>query len=180
MLSGTRGIGSAIGAVDGTHIRILPPSEFKQDYHNRKNQYSIQLQGVCNHEGVFTDIFTGFPGSVHDARVYRNSPLYRERQFPPQGYYLLGDSAYPGSRSLMTPYKLPEAALPINRRFNLHHSKARCVIERTFGQLKVRWRSIFTKDVELRAKSVPQVITACCAMHNLCHAAGEYISFLHD
>lgn len=33
------------------------------------------MQGVVNHKLKFIDVFIGFPGSVHDARVFRNSPI---------------------------------------------------------------------------------------------------------
>ena len=93
-------------------------------------------------------------------------------------YYLLGDTAYPLSHSLLTPYKEPDARRPICARFNHHHSKARSIIERVFGQLKTRWRIIFTKDVELRSGCVPQIVTACAAMHNLSHASGNVCDVL--
>jgi len=40
------------------------------------------------------DVYAGWPGSVHDARVWRNSPLSRILPSLPPDLHLLGDSAY--------------------------------------------------------------------------------------
>lgn len=31
------------------------------------------MQAIADHKGKFLDIFVGYPGSVHDARVLKNS-----------------------------------------------------------------------------------------------------------
>ncbi|XP_044766191.1 putative nuclease HARBI1 [Coccinella septempunctata] len=100
------GIDGVIGAIDGTHISITTPSYMSNKYLNRKQYHSIVLQGVCDASYIFTDCFTGCPGSVHDARVYRMSPLFK--QIMPnitRDYHLLGDSAYPNATNLITPYR---------------------------------------------------------------------------
>ncbi|CAH1277266.1 HARBI1 [Branchiostoma lanceolatum] len=97
------------GAVDGSHIPIEAPSEGRTDYYNRKGFYSIILQGVADHMYRFTDINVGWPGSVHDARVLRNSEVFQRAErgtLLPQELAreidgtnipvkLLGDATYP-------------------------------------------------------------------------------------
>ena len=44
-----RGIPQCAGAIDGTHIHVMPPSEHQADYFNRKGFHFINLQAVCDH-----------------------------------------------------------------------------------------------------------------------------------
>lgn len=39
------------------------------------------MQGVCDHRKIFIDVVIGWPGSAHDARVWRNSELYRKAMY---------------------------------------------------------------------------------------------------
>ena len=43
----------AIGCIDGTHIRIVAPTENEWDFVNRKRYHSINVQGICDHKGNF-------------------------------------------------------------------------------------------------------------------------------
>lgn len=45
------GFPAVIGAVDGTHVRIIAPSEHESVYVNRKGFHSINTQAICDHEG---------------------------------------------------------------------------------------------------------------------------------
>ena len=40
-------------------------------------------------------------------------------------------------------------------------------MEITFGHLKARWRRM-TKQNEMNVTNVPNIITACCILHNMC------------
>lgn len=72
----------AAGAIDRTHIRIkCPGGPDGQDYRNRKLYPSMVLQAACDHQGCFLDTYVGYPGSVHDSRVLRNSSIYVKRVF---------------------------------------------------------------------------------------------------
>ena len=42
-----------IGCVDGSHVRIISPSESEPDYVNRKGFHSINVQGICDHGGIY-------------------------------------------------------------------------------------------------------------------------------
>ncbi len=47
-------ISNVIGAIDGTHIKIDKPSQYPENYVNRKNFYSLNVLAVCDADGVFT------------------------------------------------------------------------------------------------------------------------------
>ncbi|KAG9274541.1 putative nuclease HARBI1 [Astyanax mexicanus] len=109
-LAGSPAFHHVVGSIDGSHIRIKPPGEFKEDYFNRKLFYSIQLQAICDHSGRFLNVFSGVPGSVHDARVLKLSSVYVQQLYPPPGWCILGDGGYPCLSSpicLMTPFREP-------------------------------------------------------------------------
>jgi len=67
----------AFAAIDGSHICIKTPLALADSYINRKSYASIVLQAVCTPNLQFIDISTGWPGSMHDARIYRRSKLHK-------------------------------------------------------------------------------------------------------
>ena len=162
----SRGFYGIVGAVDGCHIPIKAPLEDPVSYVNRKSFHSVLLQGICDHELLFTDIDVGWPGSVHDARVYRTSPIAQKLQntLPPDKH-LVGDNAHRLKMHLMIPYK--GAVNDGQQRYNNRLSMARQCIERCFALLKCRWRRlkhVDASDMEL----LVETIMACCVLHNLC------------
>jgi hypothetical protein len=66
------------GAINGTQIPIIAPSDSHGDYLNRKDYYSLIMQGVCDNKYIFRDINIGWPGRVHDARVFVNSEFFQK------------------------------------------------------------------------------------------------------
>ncbi|KAJ8947083.1 hypothetical protein NQ314_008693 [Rhamnusium bicolor] len=104
------GFPGVIGCIDGTHIKIDTPSEDAESYINRKkisfySKVNGKMEVVCDNNHLIRDVFIGYPGSVHDARVFRNSPLCNSLAEVCGEWSLLGDSAYPTLRNLLTPYK---------------------------------------------------------------------------
>ncbi|CAB4038253.1 Hypothetical predicted protein, partial [Paramuricea clavata] len=66
------------GAIDGTHIPIIAPTESHVEYVNRKGFHSIVMQACVDCNYLFRDVVVGWPGSVHDARVLSNSAIYKQ------------------------------------------------------------------------------------------------------
>ncbi|CAI2190598.1 14330_t:CDS:1, partial [Funneliformis geosporum] len=100
--------------------------------------YSIQLQGIVDHKGIFIDYEIGWPSSVHDARVYKNSHFYlNASEIIKDNEFLLGDSAYPISTFLIKPFT--NSQVPSQIQFNLIHSLYRVVVENAFAKLKNRF-----------------------------------------
>ncbi|KAJ8014622.1 hypothetical protein DPEC_G00017550 [Dallia pectoralis] len=137
----------------------------------------VVLQAVCDHQGRSIDIFVGYPGSVHDARILKNSPIYTRGNYPPPGYFLLADGGYPCLQeplALITPYKRPVRGME-EQRFNYHHSRGRTIIKRAFGMMKNRFKCIFLKALEVQTLFVPKVVTACVILHNICVGVGDVL-----
>lgn len=177
------GLPNVHGAIDCTHIRMLRPrgeGVHADSYFDREKNWSIVLQAVCDLQNRFIDVYSGWPGSVHDSRVFANSDLKQaidagERL---QGRsvnimnqwvkpYIVGDAGYPTTTYLMVPY--PGRNLPQKQStFNYKHSATRMCIEKTFGILKGRFRVLLDKVPMQKVSKVNSLAMACCALHNLC------------
>nr|XP_022311849.1 protein ANTAGONIST OF LIKE HETEROCHROMATIN PROTEIN 1-like [Crassostrea virginica] len=159
-----------IGFIDGTHVRLSSAIKGDRDFYNRKGYPSMQVQCVVDHEMKFTNVYTGWPGCVHDARVLRNSALYREAEAGNlilQDHHIFGDSAYPLQNWLVTPFKNFGNLTPQQIRFNKRLSSARQIVERAFGHLKGRFRRL--QDVPFHdSMEVCKMILSACILHNLC------------
>ena len=64
------GIPEIVGAIDGCHIEINAPPDNHEDYFNRKRHHSVNLQAIVNSDLKFIHVSFGYPGTIHDARVY--------------------------------------------------------------------------------------------------------------
>ena len=154
------------------------------DYYNCKGWYFMIIQAIIDHEYIFRDICIGWPGSVHDARVFINSLIYKKIteddileneevqtiggcQVP---VCIVGDSAYPLLSWVMKPFD--DTATSEQKYFDYRLSSARMVVENAFGRLKGRWRRLL-KKIDMAIENVPTVIAACCILHNLCEIHGE-------
>jgi len=94
----------------------------------------------------FTYIFSGWPGSSHDARVFKNSSLGHTLINCPQeiiskNLHILGDSAFP-LENLMVPYKATHNLSEKEKLFNRRLSSTRVVIEQAFGLLLGHFRRL--------------------------------------
>ncbi|XP_011688300.1 PREDICTED: putative nuclease HARBI1 [Wasmannia auropunctata] len=163
----SRGFYGDIGATDGCHIPCKQPIGNANDSYNRKDFYSIILQGVCNHKGQFIDCYIGMPGRVHDARVFRRSPLFETltNNVISEKFHLIGDSAYLLLINLMVPFKDNGHLRAAQTRYNDKLSSIRNIIERAFGLLKGKFRKLKYLDIadfELGNK----IIAAACTLHN--------------
>nr|CAI5842213.1 unnamed protein product [Callosobruchus analis] len=84
-----------MGAIDGTHIEITKPrDDAHNSFCNRKGYSSIQVQSVCTSNLLFTSVYAGHAGSIHDARVFSLSRIPQlmqnsTRYFPNDSHLLV-------------------------------------------------------------------------------------------
>uniref|UniRef100_A0A3B4GB47 DDE Tnp4 domain-containing protein n=1 Tax=Pundamilia nyererei TaxID=303518 RepID=A0A3B4GB47_9CICH len=133
---------------------------------NRRHFHSINVQIVFNAACKILDIVAKWPGSTHDARMLSESGIRQlfERRYVPANCHLLGDSGYPCTPWLLTPYLQPHQGPQLN--YNRAHKTTRAVVERGIGQLKRRFH-VLHREVQLRPEKVSKVIIACAILHNI-------------
>ncbi|XP_060564347.1 putative nuclease HARBI1 [Ruditapes philippinarum] len=177
-----QGFPGVIGAIDGTYIPITGPTEFRDSYICRKGFPAFHLQGVCDSSLKFLDVYSAYPGSVHDARVFRNSTLHDYLQMDcPQAFHLLGDSAYSLSSFLLVPFRDNGHLTSEQKKFNFALSSTRVDIERCFGLLKGKFRKLKFLDVT-KVTMIPNIIISCCVLHNFILIQESYVEkdILHN
>ena len=85
-----------IGAIDGSHIRIIAPSVDESVYVNRKRYHSINIQAICNAKYFLRDVVAKWPGSHQDSFILEASTVHDRFESGEFGNcWLLGDSGYP-------------------------------------------------------------------------------------
>ena len=173
------GFPQTAGAIDGTHIPIKRPLESAADYYNRKSYYSILMQAFVDFRGIFLDVNIGWPGKVHNARVFANSSLYKKAvagnllphwpkvingtEVP---LVILGDPAYPLKTWLMKPYLDHPGITTKEKIFNYRQSRARMVVENAFGCLKGRWRCL-VKQLDMEVSNSLHIRTMFYSLLNV-------------
>ena len=136
---------------------------------------------------MFLDVLTGFPGSVHDARMLRASTLYRKYEANelltrPEKIIeemhvtplLLGDGAYPSTMWFVKPYP-SNIRLTDTQKKSL--SSARVIDEKGFGLLKGRWHCLL-KRLDNDVEFVTNVILSSFVLHKITQIRGDkYINY---
>ncbi|KAJ1164838.1 hypothetical protein NDU88_005271 [Pleurodeles waltl] len=162
-------IPNIIGAIDGTHVALLPPPpRSEQVYRDQKSYHSMNVQMVCLADQYISHVNATFPGSVHDVYILWSSSIpYVIWKLQRHCVWLLGDSGYPNLSWLLTTVRNPRTRA--EERYNEAHVRTRRIIERTFGLLKARFRCLHMTGGSLyySPKKVCQIIVACYMLHNL-------------
>lgn len=65
------------------------------------------MQAVAGWDLQFIDVSVGWPGSMHDARIFRNSSLstFIGPRFVATDYHLIADTAYKLLAQILTPFR---------------------------------------------------------------------------
>ncbi|KAJ8967377.1 hypothetical protein NQ314_002932 [Rhamnusium bicolor] len=135
-----------IGAIDGSHVNIAVKS------------YRWCVMKI-------RDIFVGYPGSLHDNRIFRTS-LSDTLAEKCGEYYILRDSGYLCLRHLLTPYKDRGQLTIVERIYNYKLSSVRYKIEHGFGLLKQKFRQMYHVELK-KIGDIVNFIRSCCVLHNL-------------
>jgi len=79
-------------------------------------------------------------------------------------FVLVGDEAFALSEYVLRPYPSQKLTF-LKRIYNYRLSRARRIIECTFGILANKWR-IFHRPIDIKPDFCDNIIKACCVLHN--------------
>ena len=133
MFAEMAGIRGVIACVDGTQVPIIAPADAEYEYVNRKGQYALNIQVMCDAKMKFVNAVIRWPGSTHDGRILTTSNIFHGFERGDYNDIVLGDSAYQLLPWLMTPFiavgNNADARYNITISSNrLHHSLKRRVV----------------------------------------------------
>ncbi|XP_052870595.1 putative nuclease HARBI1, partial [Anopheles cruzii] len=138
-------IPGVVMCADGTHIKIIAPTDNRDQYYNRKGFYSLNVLMICDHTMAIRYVNAKYSGANHDAHIWSVSGVdnffaekYRSGN---RVFKVLADSAYPSKPWIVTPKRNAAVNSP-EAMYNNRHAMARNVIERSFGLLKNRFRCL--------------------------------------
>lgn len=170
---------NCLGAIDGKHVAIKKTPNSGSLYFNYKKFFSIVMMAVANANYEFIMVDVGINGRISDGGVLSYTKFGRtlsdnslgipepaqlpnsQRLLP---FVFLGDDVFALTDNLMKPY--PQAGLNLERRiFNYRLSRARRVIENTFGILVSRF-GVLQNPIVLFPEKAQKVVLACCYLHN--------------
>ncbi|XP_057540758.1 uncharacterized protein LOC130818611 [Amaranthus tricolor] len=164
----------ALGALDGTLIKMTVPVEDRPRYRDRKGDITTNVLATCDPSLRFNYVFPGWEGSASDPRILGDALRRPNGLKVPRNKYFLVDLGYSNAQGFLAPYKgtcyhlnLWRGSAPTNYKglFNLRHSSARNTIERAFGLLKKRW-AILRKSSFYDKQTQVRIINACFILHN--------------
>ncbi|XP_048259000.1 putative nuclease HARBI1 [Haliotis rufescens] len=159
------GFPNVLGCVDGTQIKIQTPKVNEADFVNRKGYHSLNVQMVCDPNFIITNCVANWPGSCHDARIFRESKLCDNLENGVHDGFLLGDSGYPCRRYLMTPYH-NTGNIRHRDRYNYSLCRTRVLIEQTFGILKRRFPCL-SLGLRTNPTRACKYVVSCAILHNI-------------
>ncbi|XP_063220565.1 putative nuclease HARBI1 [Bacillus rossius redtenbacheri] len=173
------GFPNVCGIVDGTLICIDAPMKNEADFVDRHGKHSINCMFVCGPDYTFYYVSANWPGSVHDARVLRNSMLATRmengwRPFPQA--IILGDSAYPLKNWLIPPYR-GNAFDDVQAEFNRRHKSTRRIIENALGIMKEKFPCL--NYLRLNPVFAANVIKCCATLCNISRNPDDLHRELH-
>uniref|UniRef100_A0A453HU73 DDE Tnp4 domain-containing protein n=1 Tax=Aegilops tauschii subsp. strangulata TaxID=200361 RepID=A0A453HU73_AEGTS len=176
------GLPNCCGVVDTTHIIMCLSSaepNCKVWLDHEKN-YSMVLQAVIDPDMRFTDIVTGWPGSMKESSILHSSGLFRLCENGARlngskltvsdgsevGEYVIGDAGYPLLPWLFTPY-LDNDLSELKVEFNKRHSAARTVALKALARFKDTWKFLQGEMWRPDKHKLPRIIHVCCLLHNI-------------
>ncbi|XP_018812898.2 uncharacterized protein LOC108985163 [Juglans regia] len=94
--------GQCVGAMNNTMMDAVVLASVPEAYRNRYGRVAQNVMCICNFDMKLIFVYSGWEGTVHDARIYLHAASQGSAQFPwlPEGKYYLADSAFLCTRGI--------------------------------------------------------------------------------
>lgn len=126
----------------------------------------VDIGGEGRHSdgGIFKNSIIG--NRFYHNEMYLSVPTSITEEGKALPYMLVADEAFQLNSFILRPY--PGKILTNEQKvFNYRLSRARRVVENTFGIMVARWY-IFTKPINTSLKTAESIVKACVVLHNYC------------
>ncbi|XP_055307884.1 putative nuclease HARBI1 [Sitodiplosis mosellana] len=170
---------NCLGALDGKHITIRCPSNSGSLNFNYKHTFSVVLMALtdANYKLIYIDV--GCKGRISDGGVFNRCSLYQAIENnslnipPPRSlpgsnvvapFVIVADDAFALRPYLMKPFNF-RGQDQSEQIYNYRLSRARRMVESTFGMLASKFRLLRT-TIELSEQNVKLCVLAICSIHN--------------
>ncbi|XP_036328180.1 protein ALP1-like [Rhagoletis pomonella] len=151
-----------IGAIDGKHVNIVKPPGSVVNANYQFLMVHVGANGRASDAGLLNDLEMLEKLKKNELCIPDPEPLPGLSSNMP--YVFVGDDAFPLMENLMKPY----SHTTMKREeiiFNYRLSRARRIVENTFGILASRFR-ILLKTINLSPEKVTTIVLTCCYLHN--------------
>ena len=159
------------GFIDGTVMQICRPKEHqRQLYSGHKRVHCLKFQSVMCPNGIISSFMGPYIGRRHDAGMFHESMLLRqlENKVDADGtpFFIYGDSAYPLSRFVMTPYKGANVTEE-QHNFNKVMSSHRICVEWGFADITKTFAFLdFKKNLKLHLQPLGKLYKVAVILMN--------------
>nr|XP_012233675.1 PREDICTED: putative nuclease HARBI1 [Linepithema humile] len=168
-----------IGAIDGKHVTIQCPDNAGSNFYNYKNSHSIVLLAICDANYIFRFVDIGAYGRRSDGGIFRESRVGQHldagqmnipksdsfyKGGPSLPYCIVGDEAFPLKSYLLRPFSGKNLSAEQSI-FNYPLSRARRVIENSFGILASQWR-VYRKPIISSVETAMKIVQGTICIHN--------------
>ena len=158
-------------------MAIQCPANSGSAFFNYKGGFSTVLLAVADADYKFAYVSIGAYGREHDGTIFSKSslgqrlaegsldiPVAEPGELP---YAFVADEAFPLREQIMRPYAGRRMSTePEKKRiFNYRLSRARRVVENTFGILVSKFR-IFRQPINAKLETVDAIVKSTCVLHN--------------
>ncbi|OAV88957.1 hypothetical protein PTTG_04732 [Puccinia triticina 1-1 BBBD Race 1] len=170
------GFEGCVGSVDDLTIPLSYPMNDKSFLHSQTGRPTMNAQIICDANKRITAFFTGTPGEWRGSLTYEKSSLHRNpTKFFDPGQYLIADSAYRPSKTVIPPSNAPGPKSKTDEEFDYCLAKSHTRSQKAIGALKARWASLneirFSRTAS--AKHYIHWVHCCIVLHNMLNQFGD-------